>query len=146
MNMSKRPQSIDLSKYQYLNEPDAIVTAAICCEYQLIEHLVAQGVDVDTRDGYGRTALMIAVDERNDGLVKFLLNNGADPNAADNDGDSPLDIARYIKDTDIIEILIGFGAIGKDGPSRRELIDDEIYKALDVANAIKFIHQKNDAD
>jgi len=146
MNIPKRPQSLDLSKYHYLTEPDAIVTAAIRWEYELIEYFVAKGVDLNTRDNYGRTALMVSVDERNEGLVKFLLDHGADPNAADNDGDSPLDIARYIKDSDLIELLISFGATGKDGPSQREIKDDEIYKAFDVANAVKFNCRKKDAD
>jgi ankyrin repeat protein len=130
-------KSLDLSQFKYLGEPDAIVSAVICGEYLLVEHLISIGVDINITDGYGRTALMVAVDDRNAGLVSMLLDNGADPNIRDIDGDYPLDVAKYRNDNELIELLTKRGAFGNDGPSKKKQRDDEIYAAFDIANSIK---------
>ena len=86
---------------------------------------------------------MAAVSESNGHLVSMILDRGADPNALDNDGDSPLEVARYCpyhridRHTDIVDALLDRGAKGKDGPSQKELTDDAIYDAFDHANAVK---------
>jgi len=134
---------LDLSQYCYLSLPDAIVVAALDGQARLVRHLLDTGTPIDTRDEQGRTALMAAVSESNVYLVSMLLGRGADPNALDNDGDSPLDVARYCphfridRHTDIVDALLDRGAKGKDGPSQKELTDDAIYDAFDHANAVK---------
>lgn len=134
---------LDLSQYCYLHLPDAIVVAALDGQSRLVRHLLDKGTPIDTRDEQGRTALMAAVSESNGYLVSILLDSGADANALDNDGDSPLDVARYCpyyridRHNDIIDALLVRGARGKDGPSQKELTDDAIYDAFDHANAVK---------
>jgi ankyrin repeat protein len=49
-----------------------------------------QGADIEARDVHGRTALMLAVLNGHARLVEELLTRGADPNAADADGVTPL--------------------------------------------------------
>lgn len=134
---------LDLSQYSYLHLPDAIVVAAHDGQSRLVRHLLDTGTPIDTRDEQGRTALMAAVSESNGYLVSMLLDRGADANALDNDGDSPLDIARYCpffridRQTEVVDALLVRGARGKDGPSQKELTDDAIYDAFDHANAVK---------
>lgn len=59
--------------------------------------------------------MMAAVSESNVYLVSMLLGRGADPNALDNDGDSPLDVARYCphfridRHTDIVDASLDGG-------------------------------------
>ncbi len=50
---------------------------------ELAQLLLTNGVPVDTRDLRGQTALLVATREGRISAVKFLLEHGADPNAAD---------------------------------------------------------------
>jgi ankyrin repeat protein len=127
----------------YISDADAIVSAALCGDYDIVTRLAEAGTDVNIRDELGRTALMVAVDETYFGIVEYLLEHGADPNISDNDGDSPLDIARYSSlfrvhgNTEIVDLLIAYGAKGKDGPSAKEKRDEIVYEAFDSINAVR---------
>jgi ankyrin repeat protein len=52
--------------------------------------LLADHLDIDARDARGRTALMLAVRRDQKEAVSVLLAAGADPNAADAAGTTPL--------------------------------------------------------
>lgn len=127
----------------YIKDIDALVTAALCGDYDVVTSLVEAGADINARDELGRTALMVAVDETYSGIVKYLLEHGAEPNVLDNDGDSPLDVAKYSSlfrvhgDTEIVDLLVAHGAKGKDGPSAKEQRDDLVYEAFDSIDAVK---------
>ena len=47
----------------------------------------------------------MAADKGHDDVAKLLLRYGADPNAGDNDGRTPLDVARERGFDNIVEIL-----------------------------------------
>ena len=101
------------------------------------------GHDINFRDDEGRTALYVAVDETYYGLAIDLLENGADPNIPDNEGDFPLDIAKYShlyrrsNNTEMVDALVKAGGKCKEGPSARELLDDKIYDGFAQASAMK---------
>ena len=59
-----------------------------------IEVLLAAGADVNARAGSGRTAVHAAVDKGWGRVVAYLAERGADLSIADNDGRTPLDLAR----------------------------------------------------
>ena len=61
--------------------------------------------DIDGSSNYG-TPLMAAVYQNRDGLVKTLLNFGANPDIADANGTSPMHYAVIMRNTKIIELLI----------------------------------------
>lgn len=50
---------------------------------EAIKAAVEAGVDVDSPTDYGATALFFACDRGHEDIVKFVLENGADPNARD---------------------------------------------------------------
>lgn len=106
-------------------------------------YLLDSGRNINVRDDEGRTALYVAVDSTYYGLAIHLLERGADPNIPDNDGDFPLDIAKYShlyrhsKDSEMVDALTKAGAMCKDGPSARELLDDKIYDGFAHASAMK---------
>jgi ankyrin repeat protein len=123
----------------YFDEKDAIVTSVLFGDFCATELLVKRGVDINAQDEYGRTAIIMAIEEDWAGTawVEYLIENGADFNILDNDSDSALDIAKYRGRTDIVELLLTNGAKGKDGSSVKELRDDSIYAALEQANIVK---------
>jgi hypothetical protein len=58
-----------------------------------LQALLADHIDIDARDPWGRTALMLAVRADQKEAVDVLLAAGADPNAADARGTTPLEAA-----------------------------------------------------
>lgn len=134
---------LDLSQYLYLEAPDALVIAASNGDGRLVDHLLKSGHNINICDEDGRTALFTAVDETYYAVAIFLLECGADPNIPNNEGDTPLDIAKYShlfrhsKVTEMVDALIQAGGKCKDGPSAKELLEDKIHQGFAHTSAMK---------
>eukprot|EP00754_Rhynchopus_humris_P049294 Rhum_TRINITY_DN8316_c0_g1::Rhum_TRINITY_DN8316_c0_g1_i1::g.27311::m.27311 len=97
-----------------VNEGAAVGWAAV------LQHLLAHGMDVDRLDGSsGMTALHHMASGSNVAVARFLLDNGADPNACapsssfDSDGNSggtPLYFAARNRCTSMVQLLLSYGA------------------------------------
>ncbi|ACE06380.1 hypothetical protein Aasi_1032 [Candidatus Amoebophilus asiaticus 5a2] len=77
----------------------------------ILKYLLERGkVNVDTPIDYGATVLVEAVNSFPDGykqeVVKFLLENGANPNAPDNYSRTPLDWAIFSNNLDAVKLLV----------------------------------------
>ncbi|MCF8462942.1 MAG: ankyrin repeat domain-containing protein [Rickettsiaceae bacterium] len=77
---------------------------------QMVKSLLDEGVDVNTIDEYGVTALMNAILFKNVGVVKVLLDNGADVNMSNNSAETALTYAIKDKNKEIVKLLLEFGA------------------------------------
>lgn len=80
---------------------------------KLVERFIAAGGDVNGQAGnYQLTPLIYAAasDQSSLATIKFLLDKGADPNAADADGEKALDWARHRGDQARIDLLKQHGA------------------------------------
>lgn len=89
--------------------------AAKAGEVEAMKNLVAGGVDIDARDDEGRTALQHAAGALRYDAVKWLLENGAAPDLADKNGETPLlwlcsNLEREGPDFGILRLLVGNGA------------------------------------
>jgi ankyrin repeat protein len=73
-----------------VNRGNPVLLKAVWNEPGRIPALVNEGMDVDARDGQGRTALMEAVSWNKVETAKMLLALGANVNARDNRGRTPL--------------------------------------------------------
>lgn len=75
-------------------------------DIEVIELLIHQEYDINTRDKEGNTALHAAVEYRNYEMTKLLLSNGADINIAGALDKTPLHIAAETGDEAIVELLL----------------------------------------
>ena len=72
----------------------------------VVEYILDEGIcSVNDRDDSGFTALMRASYMGHDGIVKLLLNNGADKFIKNSEGKTALDLAKEYKQEKIIELL-----------------------------------------
>ncbi|XP_071604874.1 ankyrin repeat domain-containing protein 22 isoform X3 [Heliangelus exortis] len=71
----------------------------------LIKMLLRAGVDVNATDFSGSTALHYACEMKNLAVIPLLLEAHADASVKNQDGETPLDIARRLKFHDIESML-----------------------------------------
>ncbi len=114
-----------------------LFAAAVSGKLERTEALLAQGIDVNSKTGSGRTALMGASFTGNARIVTSLLAYGADVNLADNAGTTALMDALTFGNEDIVNLLITAGAdvnaavINKAKKTGR----DNLIKILEKAGA-----------
>lgn len=77
---------------------------------QLVEKLLKAGTDVNTRDGEGRSLLLIATRNGGVAMAKLLVSSGADVNLQDNIKDSPFLYAGASGQTDLVQLFLKNGA------------------------------------
>lgn len=79
-----------------------------------LQLLLSNGADVDeapqSGELQGYTALIFATRENKPEIVRFLIENGANVNAVNADGDTPLSMAKKAENKQIIEMLKAKGA------------------------------------
>ena len=105
---SKRPEYLfDEIETEYLLEDeddDAVLDDIRETKVRVIEN-------PDALDNVGRTRLMNAIMENDDRFCYILLESGANPNAQDKDGWTPLMYAcRYAQTSTVIQLLFEYGA------------------------------------
>ena len=103
------------------DKADALSEAARKGDAAAVTRLLDEGVDVNTKFRYSRTALSFACDRGNLDVVKVLIDRGADVNAKDTFyGATPLDWAsspamgRKPQHAEIVGLLLKRGAQGKE--------------------------------
>jgi len=82
-----------------------LLYAACIGDVEGVEDALLEGIDICSTDYDRRSALHVAASEGHVRMVEFLLSRGADPNAKDRWGSTPLDNARHFGHTNIIALL-----------------------------------------
>jgi ankyrin repeat protein len=75
-----------------------------------LQAMLELGVDVNARDADDRTALLLAVLSKRKEIVQLLLTHGANANAADRSGTTPLQAAESTHESAIAATLRAAGA------------------------------------
>ena len=108
-----------------------------------LEHYVSMGADVNyaTRadsDWYGVTALDYAARRPNPGIVRFLLDSGADPNLQDSHGQTALIAAAEQNRVENVKLLLarGAGLNGRDKKGFTALRTAAEYNRVEVAHLL----------
>eukprot|EP00833_Pecoramyces_ruminatium_P008856 jgi/Orpsp1_1/1182888/evm.model.c7180000083072.1 len=73
---------------------------------KIIKYMLDNGANINIKDRYDLTPLMIACYFNNIKLVKFLIDSNSNINFKNKDGDTAITIARCFNNKDIIELLI----------------------------------------
>ena len=108
-----------------------------------VQELLAKLDDIDFINDhkgiYGKTLLHEAVESHRLGIVKVLLDKGADVNAVSNANDTALHIAATNGDTDIINLLLSRNADIKklDGIQRSPMETARAYKRIRAEKVLK---------
>ncbi len=121
----------------YLNDIDALVSAAFDGQIEIISRLLASGADVNCKNERSETALHMAAQEGYKFIAVELLQAGADPNRANAEGDTPWDYAVFYEHKGIQVALEQGGAIRQSRPSARGLRQKEIDTSFSRAKAVK---------
>jgi ankyrin repeat protein len=99
----------------------------------IVQALLAHGADVNAKNKFGCTALMMAAVEGHADIVQALLSQGADVNAKDNDGYTALLAAEQMGHKEIVRMLKKDGAkVSGDFPQsdRLDFLDSCIGRGL----------------
>lgn len=94
-----------------LNDVDSkLLTAASKGNTEDVETFLLIGADINAKDVFGKTPLIIATEGGRLDIVKTLLNNDAKINERDKHGWTALRIARDNGNAEVVEILKHHGA------------------------------------
>ena len=84
--------------------------AALTGNLEAIATHIDAGSDLDARDEFGSTPLIVAATFGKAEVANALVEGGADLQVGNNDGSSPLHIASFLCYPDVVEILLENGA------------------------------------
>lgn len=100
------------NKYRHHSFPLMYAAAEREPQTEMVELLVKRGADVNAIDKYGWTALMRASLRGHYGIVRFLLDNGADPNIENKRSAFPcaLLVAVFHRRVKVVALLLDRGA------------------------------------
>jgi len=76
----------------------------------MVETILALGIDVDSKDDLGQTALHRATRRKDENMVRLLLKSEADVESKDDDARTPWSANLRCKDLSILQILLDAGA------------------------------------
>ena len=90
--------------------PIGLHEAALTGNLEAVQQHIDAGSDLDARDEYGSTPLIVASTFGKTDVAKALIDAGADLEAGNNEGSSPLHIASFLCYPDIVAALLDPGA------------------------------------
>jgi ankyrin repeat protein len=90
-------------------EPDALLQSVMRNDIEAVRELLATGADIDQRNTYGHTPLIIALNYDYPELARLLISEGADINIRGEDGATAL-IAAAGNSQELTELLLSKGA------------------------------------
>ena len=103
---SKIPESQESIKPPSMD----IYTAALFGDIKAINQHINAGTDLNQKDDYGSTPLIIASTFGKTEVAKALIKGGADLNVTNNDGGTALHSAAFLCYNEIVEALLENGA------------------------------------
>lgn len=97
------PSSIQIAAY------DGLFKAAIEDDLDAVKRLIQAGVDLEVRDGNGRTPLHVAAYASHEKAIQLLIEAGADANAFDNQKYDIVTIAAVANNLEVLKLALHLG-------------------------------------
>ena len=91
-------------------DPAKFMTFCTSGTPQEVDAAIKSGADINAKNSYGDTPLMLAAGKGNLKVVSLLVKAGADVNAKNDDGDTPLVWATYKDNPEVVSLLLKAGA------------------------------------
>ncbi|AKI79037.1 ankyrin repeat-containing protein [Acanthamoeba polyphaga mimivirus] len=127
-NVTDTDEIQQVSKKHYFKEPvhiplglgkdDDLSPIMVACrvsrnddQLDLVKMLVSYGFNINSRDKIGRSALHFAVNGSNRKIIEYLLVLGADYSFRDNNGDTPMMLAKKSNNLELLDL---FQSVSKD--------------------------------
>ena len=107
-NQDKKAEKTDSAITKTEVEPPSvdIHTATFLGNTKAIKQHIDAGSDLNVKDQYGSTPLIIATTFGKTDIAKTLINAGADLHITNNDGSTPLHVASFFCRTNIVKALL----------------------------------------
>lgn len=111
-NQKKKEEKTDSTITEIEVEPPSvdIHTATFLGNTEALKQHIDTGSDLNVKDQYGSTPLIISTTFGKTDIAKILINAGADLHITNNDGSTPLHVASFFCRTDIVKALLEKGA------------------------------------
>jgi len=106
---SEEVKSTAESESQAIPPEMDILTAALFGDIKTVQQHIAAGTDLNQKDSYGSTALIIAATFGKTDVAKVLIDGGANLNVTNNDGATALHSAAFLCRTEIVKVLLDNG-------------------------------------
>jgi ankyrin repeat protein len=87
------------------NKTNLLITAVKKSDSEIVHMLIDQNVDLEWKDGIGRTALMYAAATGRSNIVQLLIESGANIEANDGKGYNVLAAAKESSNEDLIGLI-----------------------------------------
>ena len=110
-------------------------------DVSIIEMMLSDGIEVNSKDSFGTTPLMIAATECKNQAVDFLLFKGADPSLTTNTGRNSLHAAVEGGDVSIVETML-LHNIPLDSSDNDGITSLMIAAALNDFDTVEFLLSK----
>jgi ankyrin repeat protein len=113
----------------------------------ILQFLIENGANVNAKNNYGMTPLMLASIGTNLGIVQFLVQNGAYATAVDNNGKTALVYAKEKGNANVMNYLnkLNFQRVGRVAARRSlgnsKLLLEESPFGLDISEKISRMAQ-----
>lgn len=99
-----------VTKTEVKTPAEDVVTVTFLGNLKAVEQHISAGSDLNKKDNYGSTPLMVAATFGKTDVAKALIKGGAKLNVSNADGSTALHIAAFYCRTEIVEALIEAGA------------------------------------
>ena len=99
-----------LEESKHKSQEDQFLSAALKGNYDDCKKFISSGIDVNSRDRSGSTALFHCCHPQQLKLIRLLLTSGLNPNVANIRGNTPLHLACEKNFPEVVLILLLYGA------------------------------------
>ena len=120
-----------------------IFTASLFGDLKTINQHIKAGTDLNAKDAYGSTPLIIAATFGKTEVAKALIDAGADVNITNNDGGTALHSAAFLCRTKIVEALLNSGI---DTSIRNNFGSTALESVLAPFSAVRSIYEQFSRD